>query len=247
MTSLDDELQPAIKLLGESAIVVEFGNLISERSNTRAISLCRRLKQQPFHGIIDLVLAYHSVTVLYDPFAIKNQWMLETPVYKWVKDQISLRLAEDSEPRSMVGKRHRIPVCYDECFATDLKSLSLELQIDSDHLTTMHCSKIYHVYMIGFQPGFPYLGDLPEKLHCSRKQDPIIVEAGSVGIAGAQTGIYPFKSPGGWNIIGRTPVSMFNNNALEPVHMNAGDEVEFFRISEPDFKSWKEEALQSSL
>ena len=129
----------------------------------------------------------------------------------------------------------RIPVCYDDEFAIDLRWIAEQKNLTREEIVHLHSSRQYRVYMLGFLPGFPYMGEVNEKIVVRRKPEPKQILAGSVGIAGKQTGIYPLNSPGGWQIIGRTPRKLFDQDALLPVSLNAGDQVEFYPISKEEF------------
>ncbi len=134
----------------------------------------------------------------------------------------------------------RIPVCYDERFGYDLDFISLAKQLAKDEIINLHVSRVYYVYMIGFLPGFSYMAAVDDKLVIARKPNPVPVIAGSVGIAGSQTGIYPLNSPGGWQIIGRTPLKkLFDEHADPPVLLKAGNRVQFYGITRQEFDNWK--------
>jgi inhibitor of KinA len=129
----------------------------------------------------------------------------------------------------------RIPVCYDPAFAPDMIRLSAAKKCTPEELIGLHTAATYKVYMLGFLPGFAYMGGTDERIAMPRKPQPVKVMAGSVGIAGRQTGIYPLDSPGGWHIIGRTPLRMFDPAAKKPVLLNTGDRVQFYTISKNEF------------
>lgn len=130
----------------------------------------------------------------------------------------------------------RIPVCYDPPYAMDLEQLAVQKGLSAVEVINKHMSRIYRVYMIGFLPGFSYMAGVDEQLWVPRKPQPVAVQAGSVGITGLQTGIYPVNCPGGWYIIGRTPVKLFDASAKVPVLLNAGDQVQFYRITKEEFE-----------
>jgi inhibitor of KinA len=131
-------------------------------------------------------------------------------------------------------------VCYAERFALDLEELVQQKHLSKQEIIQLHTSITYRVYMIGFLPGFAYMGEVDEKIAMPRRQQPrTAVPEGSVGIAGAQTGIYPFTSPGGWNIIGRTPLKLFDKDKEEPTFFKPGDEVTFYSITEDEFAHYQ--------
>jgi len=145
-----------------------------------------------------------------------------------------------SFPGSNSGHFFRIPVCYEGEYGPDLEWVAREKNLPRDKVIRLHSFCTYHVYMVGFLPGFPYMGKTDPRLEVSRKPQPVAVVAGGVGIAGIQTGIYPLNSPGGWQIIGRTPSKLFNPEFDPPVRLQAGDQVQFYPISREEFTSWKD-------
>lgn len=222
--------------LGDTAITIDLGNVISANLNDKVLAMQKWLQQHPFDGMKELVVAYSSLTVYYDPFIVKKKYQPSTIVCQWVEEKLQDAFRQSSIQESNSGKVHRIPVCYEEEFGIDLVQMTAQKKINKEKIVEWHTAKLYRVYMLGFMPGFPYMGEVDEQLATPRKQIPVIVEAGSVGIAGNQTGIYPFKSPGGWNIIGRTPVSLFNRNENPSVGLQPGDQVQFYAISREEFK-----------
>lgn len=198
----------------------------------------------PFSGQLDIIVAYSSLTILYDPVAARKS----LPPAATVFDQVKERLVTAFE-RSVLGQLAesaviRIPVCYASEFAPDLPALAAEKGLTLQEIIDLHTAPVYRVYTIGFLPGFCYLASLNEQLLTTRKQAPVPVAAGSVGIAGAQTGIYPMNSPGGWNIIGRTPVQLFNATSEGLVKLKPGDRVQFYSISKKEMRiGWLEEGL----
>lgn len=192
----------------------------------------------PFEGMKDCLVAYSSLTVLYNPVIIKKYYKPGTTVFAWVADR--LQEAFDKALQSTTGTRDviRIPVCYEEPYAPDLANLARQQQLTEQEVIKLHTSRVYNVYMIGFLPGFSYMGEVNEQIAVPRKQHPTQVKAGSVGIAGSQTGIYPLNSPGGWQIIGRTPLRLFEPFVPEPVKLQAGDKVQFYSISKQEFAAY---------
>lgn len=221
--------------LGDSALTIDFGNIINGKINETILNLFHSLKENPLPGMIEAVPAYSSLSIFYDPVKLKKQGLGKETVYEFVKQEFEkfiehLPLHEEKPARIV-----RVPVCYDEEFAPDLDLLAAAKQMDKEEIIHLHCGKQYRVYMIGFLPGFPYMGTVDERITFPRKKDPVNVPAGSVGIAGSQTGIYPFNSPGGWNIIGRTPLKMFDLQREERSLLNAGDSVEFYPVHKNEF------------
>lgn len=229
--------------LGDSAITVDYGNRIDEAINREVIARFHELQQHPIPGMTEAVPAYCSLTIHYDIIAVHKK-AGNISAYEWIKAAIEKRLAEPARYPTAEERLVRIPVCYDKAFAPDLENLAVTKGLSAEEVIHIHTSCTYKVYMLGFMPGFPYMGQVDERIAIPRKQQPVHVAAGSVGIAGLQTGIYPFDSPGGWQIIGRTPVSLASLNSpeggtLEPERitlLKAGDRVQFYPISKEEFK-----------
>ena len=228
---------PRIYSLSESSISIEFGNEIDVDINRRGVACRDLILQGPFDGLIEVVAAYTTTTVFYDPLIVSQYASPHSPagkVHEILKEIIGrLKENEHSPAREVVS----IPVCYDEELAPDLQWVADFHRVSKNDIVKKHVDQEYSVFMIGFMPGFPYLGILPPGLDSPRKQTPrTLVPAGSVGIAGRQTGIYPFDSPGGWQIIGRTPLKIFLPNAQRRALLCAGDRVRFVSISKDEFK-----------
>jgi inhibitor of KinA len=167
---------------------------------------------------------------------LKKKIRPDLTVFEWMKKQLTERL-EQPAPQDPVNERIlNIPVCYEEEFAMDLQQLAITKNISVDEVIQIHTTRQYKVYMLGFLPGFPYMGEVDEKISMPRKPQPVNIEAGSVGIAGKQTGIYPLNSPGGWQIIGRTPLRIFDSAGEEPTLLRAGDTVQFYSITKNEFE-----------
>jgi inhibitor of KinA len=249
--------------LGDSAITIEMGNCIDEQLNRRAVAMGNWLQERHFEGILDIIIAYSSVSVFYDPARLCSDpakscsdaaKLCRTghPDVRNCDVRISPfglmkgRLEEAWRQTGSTGDHidnipidnHsliRIPVCYAEGFGPDLVSLSKSKRISPAEVIELHSSRIYRVYMVGFLPGFPYLARVDQRLEVARKERPVPVVAGSVGIAGCQTGIYSLNSPGGWQVIGRTPLKLFDASAATPVLLKTGDQVQFFPVTRQEF------------
>lgn len=222
--------------LGETAAAIDFGNTIDEELNRRVLALDRWLRQHAFEGLRDLVVAYSSLTILYDPFVVNNRYKPGSTVFSFVKLKLEEAEAEAGVWTDSERSEVTIPVCYDPEFGSDIKLVAAAKQLSVEELVQLHCSKTYRVYMTGFLPGFPYMGKLDQGLVMPRKSQPRPVARGSVGIAGWQTGIYPLASPGGWQIIGRTPLSLFDPRKEKPALLTAGDMVRFEPITKAAFE-----------
>lgn len=225
--------------LGDVAFVIDFGNKIDDSLNEQVLAVYELLQKNPLPGMIESVPAYSSLTVYYDFKKLVGIVPDKITVYDWMVNEMQLRIATPINYSFKEKKLIKIPVCYDEEFAPDLHHIAKIKNLSKDEIVQMHCSKKYKVYMLGFLPGFPYMGIIDERLKMPRKNQPIPIAAGSVGIAGEQTGIYPLASPGGWQIIGRTPLKMFLPDKKVPVLLRAGDNVAFFPINKEEFYTQK--------
>ncbi|HUR67131.1 MAG TPA: 5-oxoprolinase subunit PxpB [Chitinophagaceae bacterium] len=221
--------------LGDAAITIDFGNRIDLDINREVIARFNDWRQHPLPGMIELIPAYSSLTVHFDITSIKKKAALGS-AYEWIKSKIGERLQQPVSIKSGNERSLRIPVCYDKEFAPDLLRLSAAKNIPIDEVIALHCGGNYKVYMLGFLPGFAYMGEVDERIAIGRKPQPVPITAGSIGIAGKQTGIYPLDSPGGWQIIGRTPVRLFIKDNEVPSLLQAGDCVQFYSISKNEFE-----------
>jgi inhibitor of KinA len=227
--------------LGDSAITIDLGNYIDEQLNRRALALYDWLQARRFPGVIDIIVAYSSVSVFYDPASVHDSVFLHDWLQKaWQetgKDGISDPLTVTNSPGSPSeeGRLLRIPVCYEGEYAPDLEWVVRQKGLTREEVIALHCSGVYRIYMIGFLPGFPYMGKLADQLEIARKDRPVPVMSGGVGIAGMQTGIYPLNSPGGWQIIGRTPIQLFDRHKDPPILLRTGDIVQFYPVSKAEF------------
>ena len=200
--------------LGEAALLVELGTRLDTALNTRAIALAAALKKR--RDVRQAIAGYSTVTVHFDPDQTSPDAL--TAAIR--------RLASKRPPMAEPGRLHRIPVVYD---GPDLEAVSAVLGLDAGKIVEIHTKPIYRVFFVGFVPGWGYLGPLPEELELPRRQVPRTkVPAGSVAIAGRQTGIYPLATPGGWHLIGRTSVKLFLPDSEPPSLFRAGDRVKFF-------------------
>ena len=228
-----------ISSLGDNALIIDFGNIIDESINKVVHSLFYQLQNDPIQGMIEAVPAYSSLTIYYDVLFIRNKLNQQMTAFAWIaeslKKYISKENIETGDPQILV----KIPVCYENDYASDLGFIASQNKISTEEVIYLHVSATYHVYMLGFLPGFAYMGMVDEKIASSRKQKPVFVEAGSIGIAGKQTGIYPFRSQGGWQIIGRTPLKLFDKEKINPVLFKPGDKIQFYSITKNEFEDIK--------
>lgn len=220
------EPQYHITQLNEHAVLISLGNVIDREINKKIISLHDQLRLNPFDGFIESVPAYSSLAVYHcSRFSV-------------VKNELDKTMEKLHSGKAHKSKLLHVPVLYD---GEDLAYVAQHHRLRLEDVATLHCSLIYQVFMIGFLPGFPYLGKVDDRIATPRKDTPRSkVPAGSVGIAGFQTGIYPQSSPGGWQLIGRTPLKIFNTSKEQPCLFSAGDEVKFFQVSKSEFDSLNE-------
>lgn len=203
-----------IHALGDTALLAELGTRLDTALNTRAIALATALKKR--RDVRQAIAGYASVTVHFDPDQTTHD-ALGTAIK---------RLAVKRPPMAEPGRLHRIPVVYE---GPDLEEVAGRLNLTPQRIAELHSRPIYRVFLVGFVPGWAYLGPLPEELELPRRHVPrTLVPAGSVAIAGRQTGIYPLPTPGGWHLIGRTTVKLFLPDRDPPCLFRAGDRVKFF-------------------
>ena len=221
--------------LGDHAITIIFGDTIDEDINQQVLSFFNCLKQKEIIGVKDIIPTYTSVTVVYDIMTIQKKDNTVS-AFDYVNHEIEKALQNIDSIKTETEKIISIPVCYDVSLGIDLEEMATQKNLSIEEIVELHSSVTYRVYMIGFMPGFPYMGKVHDKISAQRKNSPRKkVAAGSVGIADFQTGIYPFDSPGGWNIIGQTPMMMFNTHYIEPCLLKPGDKVNFVPISLHEF------------
>jgi len=219
---------PRIFPLGDSALTVEFGNVISGELNQKAIALAAHFDQNQFPGFIEAVPAYASTTLFYDPVLVRNRFPEISTAFDAVKQLAESALEKIATNTSAQTRHVEIPVHFNAESSLDLEFVAASNKISSDEVIEIFLAKTYRVYMLGFLPGFSYMGEVDERIATPRRDTPrTVVPKGSVGIAGSQTGIYSLESPGGWQIIGRTDIEMFSPNVPEPCYLRPGDEVRF--------------------
>ncbi len=220
-------IYPRVLPLGDSGWTIEFGETIDPTLNDRVLALTDALEKLSVPGVIEMVPTYRSVAVYGDPLLEEA-----TPLADRLLDLAST--TGTSAPRK---PRHvEIPVLYGGDCGPDLVDLASMAGLSPEDVVASHQSVTYRVYMLGFSPGFPYLGSVPETIAAPRLAEPRAkVPPGSVGIAGFQTGIYPQESPGGWRLIGRTPVELYDPGRTNPFLLQAGDQVRFVAIAQCEF------------
>ena len=225
---------------GEQGLVVEFGNEIDPVVNAKVHRLAKILTFEMSRHILEVVPTYRSLMVYFDPLVITRE-ALQEDIAKCLAE-----LAPDAETTDTT-RIVTIPVSYGGWYGPDLEFVARHNAMTEDEVIAVHVSKPYLVYMIGFTPGFPYLGGMPERLATPRLDTPRVnIPAGSVGVAGKQTGIYPIESPGGWRLIGRTPLTLFNPLATSPFLFAAGDYLQFAAITLLEYRLIEEQVASGS-
>ena len=213
---------------GDRALVIEFGERVDRGLSERVLRLDAVIRADPPAGIVETVPTFRSLTVYYDP--------LQTSRAKL--QQAIGGLLDQADNRRSPARLWQVPVCYEGEFAPDLFEVAHLTGLTPGEVVALHSGTLFHVYMLGFLPGFPYMGDLPPTLALPRRADPRLrVPAGSISIATSLTAIYPYESPGGWHLIGATPIRVFDPERPEPALFAPGDAVSFQPIDAAAFFS----------
>jgi len=243
-----DKITPMeIVPLGDSALIVRVRDRFEDAPEETLDDVLRafqRIRNAAIPGVIDLAPAYTSVSVFFDPISVGKATETQDKLFDWFATRIHAAVAGGADPgrtaRSL-SRNVEIPVCYDSEFAPDLDHVAEHAKISPIEVVDLHSTGEYRVACIGFVPGFPFLSGLASKLATPRRDVPRKeIPSGSVGIGGAQTGIYPLRSPGGWNLIGRTPLRLFDPTKDPPALLRAGDRVRFRKIAREEFDSLKQ-------
>jgi KipI family sensor histidine kinase inhibitor len=229
---------PFIAACGDSALVIELSDEIDEETNRRVVALADSLAAEAIDGVIETVPTYRSLLVVYDPAVVRGS--LLAPL-------LQLRLAEISSA-NVAQRRIVVPVLYGGAVGMDLNELADMKHMGADALIALHASAEYRVYMIGFAPGFAYLGGLPDRLHTPRLAVPRQrIEASAIGIGGKQASINSVPGPSGWRFIGRTPLKLFDPARADPFLLRAGDRVRFRPIEADEAASLDTASSQGTL
>jgi inhibitor of KinA len=230
--------------LGDSALVVRVRDRFEDAPEETLDVVLRTLQQlrtAAIPGVIELAPAYTSIAVFFEPITIAKATETSDKVFDWLASRIRAAVAGVADPGKTPRSRSQtveIPVCYDPEFALDIDDVARRANVSPKEVIRLHSTAEYRVACIGFVPGFPFLTGLPKKLATPRRDVPRKgIPPGSVGIGGAQTGIYPLRSPGGWNLIGRTPLRLFDPEKNPPVLLRAGDRVRFRVITREEFEA----------
>lgn len=223
---------PQYRVMGDRALLVELGDEIDLKVNNKVRQLFVAIKTNPSEGVVETIPSYRSLLLIFDPLKTTLS-LLQNRVHLLLK---TLDPSQLPEPR-----RVEIPVAYGSEYGPDLEWVAGYHGITPDEVIRLHTAHTYHVYMIGFMPGFPYMGELPKALITPRRETPrTVVLRGSVALAQGQTGIYSTQSPGGWQIIGRTPLTLFDPGKWPPALLEMGDRVKFFAMDEEEIADWEQ-------
>lgn len=219
---------PRIKITGDKSVAVQFGDEISEDINTRIRAFDEVLTEEQIDGINETVPTYCALTIHYAPEKIR---------YKELKERLEALLAVNHTAHRIAIQVMEIPVLYGGEYGPDLEYVAEYNHMTPEDVIRIHTSAEYLIYMLGFTPGFSYMGGMDDSIATPRLKTPrVLIPAGSVGIAGKQTGIYPIDSPGGWQLIGRTPVRLYDAERDNPILLDAGLRVRFIPITEAEFQ-----------
>lgn len=217
---------------GDSCALIAFGGAACPETSRRISSAARRIRDAKIAGIADMIPAYISLLVQYDPTVLS---------FDALRARLGGILRATEEGTDTPGRVFEIPVCYGGEFGPDLENIASHAGMTEREVIDLHTSAEYLIYMLGFLPGFCYLGGLDERIHTPRLQTPRLkIPAGSVGIGGSQTGIYPLESPGGWQLMGRTPVRMYDPERETPILVQAGDSIRFTEIGAREYERIRE-------
>lgn len=215
-------------LAGDKAIVVEFGDIIDEDINRKVINLMKNIESSSLiNSIYEMIPTYRSLMIIYNPLKITFNDLINS-----VKNiECNLKVLDKREKNVI-----KIPVLYGNDYGPDIDTVAKHNRLSIEEVIRLHSEAEYLVYMLGFTPGFTYLGGMNNKLETPRLDNPRVkIPEGSVGIAGKQTGVYPIESPGGWQLIGRTPIKLYNPKRENPILLKAGDYVKFTPITKDEF------------
>ena len=220
-----------ISNLGDSALYCDFGDEVNREINSRVIHYFNNIRDRNIIGITNIVPSYNKLIIIFDLAIIKFERLKE------IINSLDLKTYDKNN-----SKLIKIPICCDDEFALDFNRLETNLKISKDQIIKNFFSKEYFCYMTGFIAGMPFLGDIDEKIRLKRLQTPRVkVPKGSIGITEKFCNIYTFESPGGWNIIGNTPLKVFNKfNDINPALINPGDTVSFYKITKEEYNNWND-------
>lgn len=231
---------PRFAPLGDSAIMITLGESIDEATHRVVRAATARIDRSDLPGVVDQVPAFTSIAVHYDPAVVAKHGRGAEP-YELLRGRLETLLSDLSIDELPPARLVEIPVCYGGDHGPDLDEIARAHDLTPDDVVSIHTAGNFLVYMVGFMPGFAYLGGLSERIATPRRKTPrTAVPAGTVGIGGSQTGVYPLVSPGGWNLIGRTPRAIFDIRRENPTLLATGDRVRFRAITLAEFDAWRE-------
>jgi len=214
--------------LGDAAVTIEFGKIISIRDNQTAIAVAEFFDLNPFPGYIESAPAYASTTIFYDVGVVRRTLADAPSAFEAVRQLIVLAVENVDDTPAPDGRFFDIPAVFNEQSGPDTADIARANHLSASQVIDLFTAATYRVFMLGFLPGFAYMGEVDERIAMSRKTSPrLLVPKGSIGIAGRQTGIYSLESPGGWQIVGRTDVELFTPNKDSPSLLRPGDQVRF--------------------
>jgi len=234
-----DSNVPSLEALGDSAVILRFGDRLDAQINTQVHRAAALLAAAKVAGVREIVPAYASLTVQYDPafFSQVEPAGGDVSPFARIGERLLALLHDSRNEILQTARLIEIPVCYGAEFGPDLAVVVTHAGVSESEVIVLHSAAIYRVAMLGFAPGFPYLFGLNKSLHLPRRANPRIrVPAGSLAIGGQQTGIYPGELPGGWHLIGRTPLRLFDADRIPPALLAPADEVRFIAIDAVEFK-----------
>ena len=221
---------------GDHAMVVEFGSIIAENINQKVHALAGWIEEKQIEGVVELLPTFRSLMIYYDCHVVSFE-------------QLKRKVSEFDDTKVSAGaekkKITKVPCCYGARFGSDLHDMEKILGIDKDEIIRIHSSVCYKIYMLGFLPGFVYLGGLDKRIEVPRLSSPRVkINPGSVGIGGNQTGVYPVASPGGWRLIGGTPLDFYDPDREKPILCNAGEYIRFVPIHIDEYYDIRHLALK---
>lgn len=223
---------------GDKAVVMEFGNEISKDINAKIRNVVKSVEEAKVDGIVELLPTYRSLMIMYDPLKIEYSELIST------LDFMSSKQVDNEEEKIKIVE---FPTVYGGEYGPDINFVAEHNNIAVDEVIKIHTGTDYLVYMMGFTPGFTYLGGMSDKIVTPRLASPRTkIPAGSVGIAGAQTGMYPSETPGGWQLIGRTPLKLYDSDKEPPVMLSAGDYVRYVSVSEEEYLEIKKQVEEGT-
>lgn len=236
-------MQVRFLVQGDTGLVLEFGDTIDRETAARVTRADRRLQDEigagRLQGVVEIVPTYRSLTVIFDPLSLPRRQLTE---------QLLPLLDDHLDVAGPSLRRWQLPVCYDPEYGPDLETVAQARGLTPAEVVDLHAGRAYTVYMIGFLPGFPYMGDLDPALQMPRRHDPRVrVPKGAVAITGLQTAIYPWQSPGGWQLLGRCPLPLFDAQRSQPALLAQGDLVVFSQITVAEYQRLESAAKAGTL